>query len=204
MRVAFTVLLLSAACYASAKAHSNHLQVTEVEWNSVSGRFEIAMKLHAVALEDSVSIQQGKRFRLESSRSTDAVLKDWMEKKFHIFTDNSSEAGSIRWAGHELKLHTVWLYFEYLPFESNRSDSRSLVPNRRRNRIVAARGICIENKCLLNVCPEAIHFIKLRYGPFVLQGHCSQQQPVADFSESQNESTRRSVNHGLAGPTIKK
>ena len=204
MRILFMVLLLSAACYISAQAHSDHLQVTEVEWNSVSARFEIAMKLQAVALEDSVSIQQGKRFRLESSRSTDALLKEWMEKAFHIDTGNSSEAGSIRWAGHELKLHAVWLYFEYLPFESNHSDSHFSVPNRRRNRSVAARDICIENKCLLNVCPETIHFIKLRYGQSVLQGHCSQQQPVADFSESQNESTRQSVKYGLSGPNTNK
>jgi hypothetical protein len=201
MRPLLTVLILSAACNASAQAHSAHSQVTEVEWNSVSCRFEIAMKLDAVALEDSVSALQGKRFRLESPRSTDAVLQEWMEQSFHIEAGNSPQFGSIRWVAHELQLHTVWLYFEYLPSEINHSDSASSEPKRRRNQSVDARDICIENKCLLDVRPETIHFIKLRNGQSVLQGHCSHLQPVADFSESQNESTTRSVSLGLSGLT---
>lgn len=201
MRILFTVLQLFATCCSSVLAHSDHSQVTEVEWNSVSGRFEIAMKLRAVAVEDSVSAQKRKRFRLESSRSADAILSEWMEKTFHIGTGNASQAGKIRWAGHELKLHTLWLYFEYLPFESEQFALRSSPPRQSRYRKSAAVDICIENKCLLNAYPETIHLVKLRYGQSVLQAHCSQQQPVADFSRSQIVTSRRVINHGTSAKT---
>ncbi len=59
MKTHLTVLLLTALGGATAAAHSAHTQMTEVEWNSVSGCFEVAMKLDAAAFEDSVSMQTG-------------------------------------------------------------------------------------------------------------------------------------------------
>jgi len=189
MRLLLSILLLSVACHSTAQAHSAHSQVTEVEWNSVSCRFEIAMKLDAVALEDSVSVLQGTRFRLESSQATDAIIQAWMKQSFRIEIGNSSHAGTIRWVGHELKLHTVWLYFEYRPAMTNQPDSPSSPPKQS----VMSTDIRIENRCLLDVRPETIHFIQLRHDQSIVQGHCSHQQPIADFSKSQHVSTTRSI-----------
>lgn len=108
-------LLLCGIRGGTADGHPAHSLVTEVEWNSVSARFEVAMKLDAAALEDSISVGIGDRFRLETSPDADRILAEFIAAHFRIAADRMFDCGTVRWAGHELQLHTVWLYFEYVP-----------------------------------------------------------------------------------------
>ncbi len=173
--LAAVVATLSLVVSGHVLAHPGHSQVTEVEWNAETGRFEIGMKLDAVALEDSVSVWRQKRFRLESGEPVDEVLPDWLAERFRITSTPESREGAIRWVGHELELHVVWLFFEYRPapesLKSGAMEPGMLTPERLR----------IENRCVLQVRPEAVHQIQFRHGTTVLTGHCSHGQPVAEL-----------------------
>ncbi len=185
MKTVLLTPLLIAIVTGTACAHPVHTQVTEVEWNPDTRCFEVAMKLDAVALEDSVSIRQGSRFRLESAKQVDEVLAQWLPKYFRIDIGGSSQPGSIRWAGHELELHVAWLYFEYTP------PTPVGKPKRPTNRTVSDRkplmkvgDIRITNQCLFDVRPETTHFVILRRGQTVHQKHCGPESPWADFDAS--------------------
>ena len=179
-------MLLCSICTQTAWAHSAHTQVTEIEFNPTSGRYEVAMKVDVAALEDSVSIHTGQRFRLESSKYVDITLAAWIPERFQVECIRSSARGTVRWIGHELKLHTVWLYFEYVPS----ADSIARLPETTNTaaepvRAIDLNDVTVENKCLLDVRPEIIHFIQLRDGQSVRQGHCSRRQPRTSFPQQQ-------------------
>ncbi|MEO2031202.1 MAG: DUF6702 family protein [Planctomycetaceae bacterium] len=188
MKTHLTVLLLTALGGATAAAHSAHTQMTEVEWNSVSGCFEVAMKLDAAALEDSVSMQTGKRFRLESSKHVDNVLAELMPGRFRIDAGNESQPGTVRWAGHELQLHTVWLYFEYVPACVRPTESTETDTSIRSTQVIDVRKITVQNRWLMDVRQDAVHFIQFRHGQAVRQGHCSSVESCTDFAERERES----------------
>ena len=182
MKIFSTAILLCAVCTTPALAHSAHAQITEVEFNPVSQRFEVAMKLDTVALEDSVSVHTGQQFRLESAKHVDVVLATWIPQRFRIQCARSSVRGTVRWIGFEPELHTVWLYFEYVPSADSVAQLRKTtntiaVPDR----AIDPNDVTVENKCLLDVRPDIIHFIQLRDGQTVRQGHCSLLQPRASF-----------------------
>lgn len=108
-------MLFASACLlllpAFANAHPFHASTTEIEWNSASRRFEIAMKLRIVDLEDAISLQQGSRFRLEHSAGLKPLLQKYLQQHFAIlFADHA--VSELTWIGHELELHDVWIYFE--------------------------------------------------------------------------------------------
>lgn len=188
----------------TASAHPGHTQVTEVEWNAKSGRFEVAMKLNAVALEDSVSLGHGKRFRLESSASVEDALAKWLPRHFQIHTGKSSERGSIRWVGHELELHTVWLFFEYIPAAQVASPQAVGLNQPRQPRADGGSGtsdVKVENRCLFDVRPETSHLVSLRSGQSVQQRHCDGKQPLADFSVRSRPEKRGSRTIQYVQPT---
>ncbi len=196
------VVLLSVISGTTACAHSAHTQVTEVEWNSASGRFEVAMKLNAAALEDSVSIRTGDRFRLESSKHVDDVLAELMPMCFQIDVGNFSETGTVRWAGHELQLHTVWLYFEYLPGSAQDPQLTESSTPARSTQIMKFNEVTVENKCLMDVRPDVVHFIQLRHGNIIRYGHCSSEKPRTDFTE-QERTTSTEITSSAAGQFIR-
>ena len=187
MKTLLTTILWCAVGAPVAWAHSAHTQVTEVEYSPVSGRFEVAMKLDAVALEDSVSIHTGQRFRLESSANVDTVLEAWIPKRFQVQVKSRrpTAGATIRWVGHELNLHTVWLYFEYIPAAAAQSGSsrKATTPLPEPDGgMIDLDVVTVKNNCLLDVRPDTIHFIKLRQGQSVRQGHCSARKPCTDFT----------------------
>ena len=201
MKNFLTTVLLSVLCAGMAGAHSAHTQVTEVEWNSTSGFFEVAMRLDATALEDSVSIQTGHRFRLESAEQVDAVLAEFIPMHFRIDAGQSTERGTVQWAGHELQLHTVWLYFVYLPGCVSNAKSTEARTDVRPARSVNLNEVRIENKCLMDVRPDTIHFVQLRCGKSVGQAHCSYQQPRTGFSKLQSPTTTKRKPDNVVAPS---
>lgn len=182
-----SVLLVVTA--AAAHAHPTHTQVTEVEWNAETGRFEVAMRLDAAALEDSLTAKRGQRMRLESMSDVDDVLSHWLPQRFRITTPQFT-TGKIRWAGHELELHTVWLYFEYIP---ETPAPNSLTP--------VADQIRVENRCLMKVRPESEHYVQLRDGRALRSGHCTRLKPVTTVREKTHPARfERSSDFSLTDP----
>lgn len=111
---------------AFANAHPFHASTTEIEWNSASERFEVAMKLRIVDLEDAISVQQGRRFRLEHSPDLKPLLQQYLQQHFAI-TFAEHTVCHLTWIGHELELHDVWIYFEARSLPGNNSDRLSAV-----------------------------------------------------------------------------
>lgn len=108
-----------------AHAHPFHASTTEIEWNATSERFEVAMKLRIVDLEDAISVQQGQRFRLEHSGDLKPLLQNYLQQHFAI-TFAEHAVCELRWIGHELELHDVWIYFEARSVADSNSYSKSV------------------------------------------------------------------------------
>ena len=105
------VLVAVIAVTTTAMAHESHTSVSEVEWNPTSQRFEVAMRLHIVDLEDSVSVVTGKKFRLEGNKAVPEQLTAYLSKRFAIRSLDGQQT-KLHWVGMELQLHDAWVYFE--------------------------------------------------------------------------------------------
>ncbi|MCH2211419.1 MAG: hypothetical protein MK110_08960 [Fuerstiella sp.] len=182
MRCFLTLILLVVAGAAKTDAHPGHTQLTEVEWNPVSERFEVAMKLDAAGLEDSLSVQTGKRFRLDMSEDIDKKLEKWMSKHFQITDRDSTRVGRVRWIGRELQRQTVWLYFEYLPARGGTLTRPADIAENDGIGGIDMSQLRLQNWCVLNVRPESVHYVILRDGKNVRYGHCSLDQPVLELT----------------------
>lgn len=176
----------------SAVAHPLHSHVTEVEWNADSCRFEVAMKLDAAAFEDALSIRTGRRVRLESMKSADEIVVDYLSDTFEIENRDTRAMGTFTWHGLELELHSVWLYFEYSSRftgeKRSRSDGAPPVPAT--EAMAAPTQVRVRNECVVDVRPRTSHFIRLRCGDLNLQGHCRRDMPWARL-----EPRRASMRH---------
>ncbi|MCH2202037.1 MAG: hypothetical protein MK102_08705 [Fuerstiella sp.] len=182
MKLFLVLILLVAVWSTNADAHPGHTQLTEVEWNPASARFEVAMKLDAAALEDSMSLQFGKHFRLEASEEVDKKLAKWMLDHFRITFSDFSRDGHLRWVGHELQRQSAWLYFEYIPVRGSAlTGGAGNVGNDASGRI-DLNQVRLENWCVLNVRPDAVHHVILRDRQEVRYGYCSFDQPVLELT----------------------
>jgi len=170
-----------------AEAHPLHSQVTEIEWNGDSHRFEVAMKLDAAAIEDALSLRVGGRVRLESTESVHKLVVDYLADTFEIQISDTSTTGTVTWHGLELELHSVWLYFEYSPPFSSAKRSRQDVADVSTEIEFVPTQVRVRNNCVVDVRPQTSHFIDLRCGDLRLQGHCSRGTPWAPLQ------TRRSA-----------
>ncbi len=175
-----------------AMAHPLHSQITEVEWNADSRQFEVAMKLDAAAFEDALSVRTGRRVRLESMKSADELVVDYLSDTFEIESRDTLAKGTFTWHGLELELHSVWLYFEYSPQfaveKRSRHDGARQVPAT--ESVAAPTQVRVRNECVVDVRPRTSHFICLRCGNLNLQGHCSRAMPWAQL-----EPRRASMTH---------
>lgn len=98
-------------------SHPNHVTNAEVNWNSKTGNFEVALCVWPVDLETVLTTQQGKPVDLDKSENVDAMIQQYIEKNFLIRrrVGNDDEAlptPKIRWVGFENNIKQAWLYFE--------------------------------------------------------------------------------------------
>jgi len=188
MTCRFSFLLLTLWVLAPiAAAHPLHSQVTELEWNPNSRRYEVAMRLDAAGLEDALSAEVARQVRLESADFDIEVVQNYLADRFEVTQSVTKPAtqlsGRILWAGLELELHSVWLYFEYEPaiegvtLEVAAPGSRRARPTVAEVRARAGRQDRVRNECLLDVRPESVHSIQLKSAGQTLFGHCDRNTP---------------------------
>ena len=107
------VLVLSVQAWAS---HPYHVSKSEVEWNSKTGNFEVAMCVWPADLEKALSAKAGKPVDLDKVEDLDGLLKAYVESKFimqkSVAVGKKEGAASLRWVGHEKNNKEAWLYFE--------------------------------------------------------------------------------------------
>jgi hypothetical protein len=118
----FVVSILSFnPCVAS---HPFHVSSAEVNWNSKSGNFEVALCVWPADLEKAIARQQTKAIDLDKVDELDELMKQYVASRFSVRQTIDSTAqpareataddksADIRWVGHEMDLQKAWLYFE--------------------------------------------------------------------------------------------
>lgn len=111
IRYSLILLLSAAGLPCSQAAHPAHSSLTEIEWNGQSQSFEVAMKLSIPDLEDAISAEDQKRFRIREDETTERRISQYLRKHFTV-TSSPAAALKHRWIGMELELHEAWFYFE--------------------------------------------------------------------------------------------
>lgn len=111
MSTFFRTIVICVSLQTTVLAHRSHTSVAEVEWNSDSNAFEVAMRLHIADLEDAISVQQNSKFRIEGSDNAEASVRDYLRNRFRIKKGRVAFE-TIKWVGMELELHDAWVYFE--------------------------------------------------------------------------------------------
>ena len=179
------IILLLSLWAPMAAAHPLHSQVTELEWNPDSRRYEVAMRLDAAGLEDALSARTGRRVRLEVANFDTTVLQNYLSDSFDVTQGSAKQSGEssgcIHWAGLELELHSVWLYFEYEPENANANAKKRNRPDEHQTAAAgqpqAVRRDRVRNVCLLDVRPQSVHSIQLKTASQTLFGHCDVNTP---------------------------
>lgn len=110
--VVLTVLLLPHASSAEA-AHPFHATMAELDWNSESSCFEVALCMPAAVVEDELSRLHGKRISLDRSADAESLLQEYISSRVGITT--ATRNWSLEWVGAELEETNVWTYFELCP-----------------------------------------------------------------------------------------
>lgn len=147
------LVLFSLCCLTASSgfAHPSHNQITEVEWNAKTGRFEVAMRLEAAALEDVLSVRMQKRVSLESldrQQTLRDALTRYLSAEFQIREQGISAPSVVRWAGAELELHSIWLYFEMIPTGHSRKP-------------FTTTRLEVRHRVLSDVRSESAHLVRL-------------------------------------------
>jgi len=144
-RLCSSALLL--LVFAKAQAHPFAVTTTEVEYNSKSRCFEVAMRLYPEQLEQALSKESGKPISFERTAEIDLLIVRYLSSQFSIErSDRSAKAkdekrpSTIRWIGKELTPKSAWLYFE-VPFDGSLS------------------GIKVKNSMFFQLNPEQLNTI---------------------------------------------
>lgn len=197
------------AIAASLTAHPFHACQTEVGWNDVSRRFEVAMQMGIADLEDALSVEHQRRIRLEHNADADSLLSAYVRTNFTI-SSRTAAAGRLLWIGHEFELHSVWLYFEIHAdheLRTLRADDKPTQPRRVDSTTsVSRRGIVgmlpdeplelaeppgrsddifpvrVTNRVLFKTLPGHINLITLTCNNGVASVHCSPDSPCRIIS----------------------
>ncbi len=128
-----TLLLLLVICYkglgcsaSATAAHPFHISTAEMERNKMTGRFEVALKLHATDLEQALSAQEKRKIDIEKEARVQHLLTSYLESHFFFvgkeklrldedprgLLDPKQSQSKIHYVGHELKTNWLWIYFE--------------------------------------------------------------------------------------------
>lgn len=107
----FAIFIAVLTVHSATAAHPAHSSLTEIEWNADSGNFEVAMKLSIPDLEDAISAEDQRRFRIRDDESTEQRISKYLQKHFAL-TSGTSVKVQQKWIGMELELHEAWFYFE--------------------------------------------------------------------------------------------
>lgn len=121
---AFAVFALPGLVQESV-AHPFHVSFAEVDWNSESGKLEVALKIDPDDLEQAVRRHCGKRIdidKAESAAAIEAYIRETFlirlpsrsgEKKVAARSKSTANARKdFKWVGSEIDTKSAWLFFE--------------------------------------------------------------------------------------------
>ncbi len=124
-------------------AHPFHVSNAEIEYNSKTKSFEIALCMWAEDIEAHFRAATNKPFDLDKIKNRDQLLADYIDERFTI-ADANRKVGRLNWVGHELEKRKVWVYFEI--------------------KIDSPHNYTIENRVLLDQHPQQVNLMQVRIG----------------------------------------
>jgi len=120
-RLVLKTVFMGALCWAlMGYAHKFHASLTQLEFNQETGSAEVALRLFADDLENSLSKQAGTRITLDADQKLVASeAMKYLSGYFQLKTpDKVFEA---KWVGMEFDVHVVWVYLE-IPIPKDQKD----------------------------------------------------------------------------------
>jgi hypothetical protein len=109
-----------AACVAlalvnSVSAHPIHRSIAEADYNRVTAKLEVAVRVFADDFEAALSARAGRKISLEKTPTAelDALARAYLVQHFTVKSPDGA-AVTLEWRGRELKdgESELWLYFE--------------------------------------------------------------------------------------------
>ncbi|MBL8814751.1 MAG: hypothetical protein JNL58_01885 [Planctomyces sp.] len=123
----FIVGMLTAA--PTHAAHPFHSTSTEMEWNPESRRFEVALQLPGLQIDEELSRLHKRHINMESTTDAEQLLEKYIKTKFEV-TGKGLDQCQLHWVGVEIDARNVWAYFEVellpTPPVAQRSPQRSM------------------------------------------------------------------------------
>ena len=121
-------LLVLFTCQTAEATHPFHTTFAEIEWNSETQRFEVALQLPGLQIDEELSRIHKRRINTETTADAESLLRDYITNRFEI-TDKSHGRCRIHWVGMEVELRDVWAYFEVELLESATISGAATVSN---------------------------------------------------------------------------
>lgn len=117
-RQAFTIFQLALLFIAgmltavpTLAAHPFHSTSTEMEWNPESRRFEVALQLPGLQIDEELSRLHKRHINMESTADAEQLLEKYIKSKFEV-TGMGLDQCQLHWVGVEIDARNVWAYFE--------------------------------------------------------------------------------------------
>ena len=98
--------------------HPFHSTFTEMEWNSESRRFEVALQLPGLQIDDELSRLHERHINLETTEDAEQLLQKYIKSRFEV-TGRGLDQCQLHWVGMEIDARNVWAYFEMELLSSN-------------------------------------------------------------------------------------
>ncbi len=95
----------------ASAGHPFHSTYTEMDWNQVSGRFEVVLQLPGLQIDDELSRLHKRRINLETAEDSERLLQEYIKSRFSV-TGKGLDQCRLHWVGMEIDGRNVWAYFE--------------------------------------------------------------------------------------------
>ena len=149
--------------------HPFHSTFTEMEWNFESRRFEVALQLPGLQIDDELSRLHERHINMETTEDAEQLLQKYIKSRFEV-TGKGLDQCRLHWVGMEIDARNVWAYFEVelLPCPSAAdSASGDSMPE----------GLNIDCRFLVDSLPGQVNLITLINGTHRATAQLTADQP---------------------------
>jgi len=123
----------------AAAGHPFHSTFTEMEWNRDYGRFEVALQLPGLQIDDELSQLHKRRINLETAEDSERLLQEYIKSRFSV-SGKGLDQCRLHWVGMEIDARNVWAYFE-LELSGGDVQGSNLIPTRPESASAPMRGV---------------------------------------------------------------
>lgn len=161
--------------------HPFHSTFTEMEWNSDSGRFEVALQLPGLQIDEELSRLHKQTINLETGGDSERHLEDYIKSRFSV-SGKGRDQCELRWVGMEIDDRSVWAYFEVelSPRDLQRS---SVVPAE--PQVSMPEQLTVECRLLVDSLPDQVNIITVIEGRHRATAQLTSETPICTAVDHQ-------------------